>query len=135
VRTLAAELGRSTYVQLDYGAPFDGAELTCDTFALRRAYVDARGRLSTCCQLSEYGGGEADVVADLHTMSLGEAWPLYVEQLGIQRRESAPAANGADAFGAFPCIRCARSTGKMSWIREYPDSPWSAAAEYDRVAV
>ena len=43
---------RKTVVFLDYGAPFDGPEPACDTFEHKRMYVDARGRLSLCCQLS-----------------------------------------------------------------------------------
>ncbi|HEX6939113.1 MAG TPA: radical SAM protein [Longimicrobiales bacterium] len=128
VRALAREPGRRTQVWLDYGAPFEGGAPPCDTFALRRVYVDARGRLSTCCQLSEYGYNENDVVADLHEVRLCDAWPRYVERLEAQRAASAPPADGGDAFDAFPCIRCARATGKMEWVRAYPDSPWSAAA-------
>ncbi len=39
VEALAAEPDRLTRVVLDYGAPFEGAEKACDTFALRRLYV------------------------------------------------------------------------------------------------
>lgn len=148
VRALALEAGRHTIIQLDYGAPFDGPETACDTFALQRTYVDARGRLSTCCQLSEYGNNEADVVADLHEVSLSEAWPTYVARLRDQQAASAPtpcasqsasraATPGAtqhtapdspnDPFDAFPCIRCARVTGKMAWLADFPSSVWHAA--------
>jgi MoaA/NifB/PqqE/SkfB family radical SAM enzyme len=127
ILALAAE-PRRTHVQLDYGAPSDGPEPLCDTFAGRRVYVDARGRLSLCCQLSEYGDNARDVVADLNETPFSEAWPRYVEALEAQRRRSAPAPGGNDAFDAFPCIRCARSLGKMEWIREYPHSPWLSAA-------
>ena len=75
VQAIAAEPGRRTPVRLDYGAPAEEgeAERTCDTFTRERLYVDAHGRLSLCCQLSEYGGGEGDVVADLHHTSLLDA--------------------------------------------------------------
>lgn len=128
VRALAGE-GRKTYIRLDYGAPFDGPEQLCDTFALKRVYVDAKGQLSTCCQLSEYGGGQSDVVADLREQSLVDAWPAYVEQLRLQQEMSVPPSCSTNVFDAFPCIRCARSTGKMDWIRAYPESVWSGAAE------
>jgi MoaA/NifB/PqqE/SkfB family radical SAM enzyme len=127
VRTLAAEPGRRTAIQLDYGAPME-EETLCDTFALRRVYVDARGRLSTCCQLSEYGFNDADVVADLHEVSLRDAWPHYVERLREQQEASIRPAEGADEFDALPCIRCARSCGKMEWIRRFPESRWVGAA-------
>ena len=130
VRALAKEGGRNAYIQLDYGAPFDGPELPCETFAGRRTYVDARGRLSTCCQLSEYGTVESDVVANLHEVSLVEAWPLYVERLQALQRLNAPRPASNDPFDALPCIRCARSTGKMEWIRQYLSNAWTAAADY-----
>jgi hypothetical protein len=136
VRAIAAEPARRTPVRLDYGAPAEEGEeeRTCDTFTRQRLYVDAHGRLSLCCQLSEYGGGEGDVVADLHRESLLMAWPRYVEMLGAQHARSRPAPaalGGGDPFDAFPCIRCARSMGKMSWIRAYPESPWTGAAGED----
>jgi MoaA/NifB/PqqE/SkfB family radical SAM enzyme len=127
ILALAAE-DRRTFIQLDYGAPSVGPEPLCDTFAGRRVYVDARGQLSLCCQLSEYGDNAADVVADLNETPLIEAWPRYLEALEAQRIRSAPAPGGDDPIDAFPCIRCARSLGKMDWIREFPRSPWLAAA-------
>jgi hypothetical protein len=105
-----------------------GPEALCDTFSGGRVYVDARGRLSLCCQLSEYGDNARDVVADLNETPFREAWPRYVQALEAQHRRSAPGAGGADGFDAFPCIRCARSLGKMDWIRRFPASPWAGAA-------
>lgn len=127
VRSLAAEPGRRTAIQLDYGAPME-EEFLCDTFALRRVYVDARGRLSTCCQLSEYGFNDNDVVADLHQVSLRDAWPHYVERLRAQQEASARPVEGADAFDDLPCIRCARACGKMEWVRQFPESQWAGSA-------
>lgn len=127
VHALAAEPGRKTAIQLDYGAPLEN-EFLCDTFALKRVYVDARGRLSTCCQLSEYGFNDADIVADLHEVSLKDAWPLYVERLRAQQEASARPADGGDEFDALPCIRCARACGKMEWVKSFPNSRWAAAA-------
>lgn len=127
ILALAAEPHRRCRVVLDYGAPFDGEEPLCDTFRMDRIYVDARGRLSLCCQLSEYGFTETDVVADLHALDFREAWPRYRAALEAQRLRSAPRHDG-DPLDKFPCIRCARSLGKMRWIGEYPASPWHGAA-------
>jgi MoaA/NifB/PqqE/SkfB family radical SAM enzyme len=128
VEALAAEPHRRTMIQLDYGAPYEGAEERCDTFALQRVYVDAKGRLSTCCQLSEYGFNEADVVADLHQVSLRDAWPEYVRRMHAQEDAARRPDSGGDRFDDFPCIRCARSCGKMQWISQFPRSPWVGAA-------
>jgi len=121
---------RRTAVMLDYGAPSVGPqELRCDTFSHDRMYVDAHGRLSMCCQLSEYGDNEADVVADLRKESLTAVWSRYTERMAELERASAEIRDGGGEYDPFPCIRCARALGKMDWIRQYPDSPWAGAAE------
>lgn len=128
VRRLAEVRDRSTAIVLDYGAPFEGEERPCQTKAAERIYVDVHGRVSACCQLSEYGFNEADVVADLTAVSLGEAHERYVRQLGELRAATRPDPRSGDPMERFPCVRCARAFGKMAWIRDYPDSPWHQAA-------
>ncbi|HEU4561613.1 MAG TPA: radical SAM protein [Longimicrobium sp.] len=124
-----AREGRRTFVTVDYGTPSVGpVEMVCDTFEQRRVYVDARGRLSLCCQLSEYGENETDVVADLNHTTLHEAWPLYTARLAALQCASQELRDQGGETAAFPCIRCARALGKMEWVREYPGSPWHAAA-------
>ena len=125
INAVARRSGMRTAIQIDYGSPSDEPEVRCDTFALRRVYVDARGRLSTCCQLSEYGSNEADVVADLHSESLQTAWPRYVARLRAQEEASRPA--GDDPLDPFPCMRCAKACGKLDWLRAYPANPWAQA--------
>ena len=127
ILALAGEPGRRTQVWLDYGAPAVGPEARCDTFEGRRIYVDARGRLSLCCQLSEYGFNEADVVADLNHEPFTLVWGRYQDALKAQEERSRPQ-GPEDPIGEFPCIRCARALGKMDWIRSYPSSPWHTAA-------
>ena len=129
VEALAAVPGRRTLVQMDYGAPWDGPEESCDTFALNRVYVDARGRLSICCQLSEYGFNETDVVADLTDERLSDVWPRFTAAMAQLQHDSRPGAFGADdPYDAFPCMRCARARGKTAWLSDYPDSAWHGMA-------
>ncbi|HEY6208673.1 MAG TPA: radical SAM protein [Gemmatimonadales bacterium] len=129
VEALAAEPGRRTVVALDYGAPFDGPETPCETFALRRIYVDTRGRVCTCCQLSQYGANDAEVVADLNVESLADAHRSYVGRLRRLRSAQRPrAGGGGDVLDSLPCIRCARASGKLEWLKAYPASPWHQAA-------
>ena len=122
---IAREPGRRTVVALDYGAPFDGPESPCETFALKRIYVDTRGRVCTCCQLSQYGATETEVVADLHHESLAGAHRKYVARLRKLRAAQAPRADGGDVFDTLPCIRCARASGKLEWLAAYPSSAWA----------
>lgn len=128
VARLAVEPGRRTRVGLDYGAPFEGPEAACDTFALRRLYVDTRGRVCTCCQLSQYGANEAEVVADLNVTSLADAHRAYVLELEALRAAQQPPAASIDPFDRLPCMRCARASGKLAWLGAYPSSAWHRGA-------
>ena len=129
VEAIAAEPGRHTAVALDYGAPFAGPETPCETFALRRIYVDTRGRVCTCCQLSQYGANDAEVVADLTVESLADAHRSYVARLrALHAAQRPPAGGGGDVLDTLPCIRCARASKKLEWLRAYPASPWHQAS-------
>lgn len=129
VWALRDEPGRRTQIILDYGYPFEGPERPCDTFAGKRVYVDARGRLSVCCQLSEYGENETDVVADLTETPFTRAWPAYQAALARLRDDACPGGGGDDdPFDSFPCMRCARVRGKTEWLGGYPQSPWTGVA-------
>jgi len=128
VTALAMAPGRRTAIQLDYGAPFDGPESPCETFLGQRIYVDARGQLSTCCQLSEYGFTPSDVVADLSRTSFADALPIYRARLEELRIAQAPREDPGDGLATFPCLRCARASGKLAWLSRYPGTPWQLAA-------
>jgi MoaA/NifB/PqqE/SkfB family radical SAM enzyme len=129
VRSIAAEAGRQTVIQLDYGAPpLPGEEETvCDTMALRRLYVDAHGRVSLCCQLSDYGFAQTDVVGDLREESLSDIWTRYVERMAELRARTAPGQFDGP-LAAFPCLRCAHALGKLQWLDASPSAEWSTAA-------
>lgn len=129
VFALAAGSSRTTAVKLDYGYPTEGPQPVCDTFALKQIYVDPEGRLCSCCQLSEYGANEAEVVADLKTMRLGEAWKLYRDQLRVQRQAAAAPEIMRSTLGDFPCLRCAKACGKLEWLAGFPGSPWCGAGQ------
>lgn len=128
VEALAAEPGRRTLIGLDYGAPFEGPEALCDTFTLQRIYVDARGRVCSCCQLSQYGFNETELIAELDCERLAGAYRKYVPRLEELRAATRPAPDSDDVFDRFPCIRCARASGKLDWLEAFPDSPWHGAA-------
>jgi MoaA/NifB/PqqE/SkfB family radical SAM enzyme len=129
IEAVAADSDRNTTISLDYGAPFDGSESLCDTFDLRRVYIDTRGRLCTCCQLSCYGFNEAEAVADLREMSFAEAYGLYLNRLTELRRAQQPDPQSPHVTDRFPCLRCARASGKLAWLAEHRRSAWHAAAD------
>jgi MoaA/NifB/PqqE/SkfB family radical SAM enzyme len=127
VLEIAREPHRRTRVDFDYGAPplAGGTLETCDTFTHKRVYVSHRGELCLCCQLSEYGEVPTDVVADLAAVPLREAYAMYTQRLAKLQGDAAPA-DANDSLAGFPCLRCARSSGKLAWLEKYPASPWFA---------
>ncbi|MEP7001574.1 MAG: radical SAM protein, partial [bacterium] len=126
---IARDPQRRTAIQMDYGAPaVDGeTEMVCDTMNLKRIYVDANGCVSLCCQLSEYGFSDSDVVADLHEVSLHDAWGQYLESM-TRLRAKAAASNFSGELATFPCLRCAHALGKLDWLATSAPGPWQELA-------
>lgn len=129
IRAITNEPGRNTIIQLDYGAPpLPGEEeQTCDTMALRRLYVDSHGRVSLCCQLSDYGFTQTDVVGDLREEALSDIWTRYTARMNELRACSAPE-RFSGRLAAFPCLRCAHALGKLEWLSASPSTAWGAVA-------
>jgi MoaA/NifB/PqqE/SkfB family radical SAM enzyme len=123
---IAREPRAHVRIVLDYGFPSEGPETSCSTKARTRLFVDAWGRLVSCCQLSDYGFNDAEVVADLAAVPLAEALALFHSRIDRLMAATSPR---SDALSErFPCMRCARASGKLDWLRAHPRSPWSATA-------
>jgi MoaA/NifB/PqqE/SkfB family radical SAM enzyme len=120
---LAQQFEQRFRIDLAYGYPFAGAETVCGSKRLERIYIDAHGRLCTCCLLSEYGTNEADVVADLTRITLAQAWPEYTRRMASLESAGARTGDAQDPLDAFPCLRCARSCGKLVWTGQLYRSP------------
>jgi len=134
VEALAREAHRRTFVSMDYGAPFEGEEVACDTMQLKRMYVDPDGRVSLCCQLSDYGFNTEDITGDLTSRSLRDVYADYLEAMDALRISAAPPACGPqNTIDAFPCLRCARALGKMTWLNQFPESPWVSASSIEAI--
>jgi MoaA/NifB/PqqE/SkfB family radical SAM enzyme len=124
---IAGEPRAHARIVLDYGFPSDGPETPCSTKARTRLFVDAWGRLVSCCQLSDYGFNDAEVVADLATVPLADALARFHARVDALVAASAPR---SDALAErFPCMRCARANGKLDWLRVHPRSPWTATTD------
>jgi MoaA/NifB/PqqE/SkfB family radical SAM enzyme len=117
-------------IVLDYGGPAPMPRERCNTLSSRQLYIDARGRVPFCCQLSRYGDGAEQILGDLTHESL--------------RTVVARASNAYDAFHAetqrlhqigkldalddFPCLSCARRHGQTRFLAAYPEHPWAKLA-------
>jgi MoaA/NifB/PqqE/SkfB family radical SAM enzyme len=124
----ALTLEGRTHVRLlrDHGFPSAGPEVQCSTMTRKRLFVDAWGRLVSCCQLSDYGFNDAEVVADLTVTPLADAVDRFHVHLDRLVEATAPR---SDALAErFPCMRCARANGKLDWLRDNARSPWAPVA-------
>ncbi len=113
-------------VVLDYGGPMPAPRERCNTLASRQLYVDARGRVPFCCQLSRYGNGGEQIVGDLRTESLAavvaratHAYDAFHEETGRLHR-----IGKLDALDDFPCMSCARRHGQTRFLDAFPGHPW-----------
>lgn len=117
-------------IRLDYGAYQPEPRERCATMSMRQIYVDARGRVPFCCQLSRYGSGDEPVIGDLTTESLA----TVVERL--EHRYAAFAAEAetlvqigqVDAMDDYPCLSCARKHGRTGFLAAFPEHPWAQLA-------
>lgn len=134
VEALAAAPGRRTRIALAYGAPFEGAEEPCHTMRRQEYTVDAWGRLVTCCQLSDYGMNATEVVADLHHEPLAAAVTRHAARIDRLREATRRRGDADDPIDPFPCMRCARASGKLEWLRHHPESEWGRAYAASRAA-
>jgi MoaA/NifB/PqqE/SkfB family radical SAM enzyme len=134
VRHLAGSGSDATEIKLDYGYPFDGDEMPCETLKRERVYVDARGRLCECCQLSAYGCNETEVVADLNQVQLAHAMEMYDVRMIALSEERKPDPASPRVTDAFPCLRCAAARGKLKWLCDYPLSPWFEVSRHGHSA-
>jgi MoaA/NifB/PqqE/SkfB family radical SAM enzyme len=123
---LAGEARAHVRIVRDHGFPSDGPERQCSTMSRSRLFVDAWGRLVSCCQLNDYGFNDAEVVADLTVTPLADALGNFHAHIDRLIESSAPR---SDALAErFPCMRCARANGKLSWLRDHTRSPWAPVA-------
>jgi sulfatase maturation enzyme AslB (radical SAM superfamily) len=110
----------------------DEQQPPCSPLAGTSMNVDYRGRLSLCCNLSGFRGGdeENDVVADLNVESFADAYAKFVSlaEAQLQRRKTALAALRSqgltpDLYTGSPCLFCLQSFGKIPWtgLQDFQD--------------
>lgn len=133
-RVLRMQVGLSTgYYNTDPAPP-------CIILRGESCHVDFRGRLTLCCNLSDYRGAgeEGDVLADLNR----EPFPRAFERLRgvaagqLERRSAALAEFAArgqepDLETGSPCLFCIKCFGKTPW-RQAPDARLTALPVLNR---
>jgi MoaA/NifB/PqqE/SkfB family radical SAM enzyme len=109
----------------------------CRTLDMSTMYIDHRGNLNFCCQLSGYleaDDTESEVIASLHTHSLHEAHLLLVERIARHHRDKiARIVEGPlPLVDQYPCFYCAKYFDKVGWL-ERTGSPWAGGPREGRL--
>jgi hypothetical protein len=115
---------------LDYGGPMPMPRERCKTLGLQQLYIDAKGRVPFCCQLSRYGDGNEQIIGDLRQESLA----VVVERARVAydafHAESVKLhqIGRTDALDDFPCLSCARRHGQTRFLANSPEHSWTGLA-------
>jgi len=114
------------------GRFMDGVMLNCGHL-VDHLNVDYQGNLIFCCTLSHMTVGDGiptsfggELVADLKEVSLKEA---IVRQFRKATEVMEARLNGGGNPGGLsetPCHWCLKYFGKLDWLKDFPDSPWTA---------
>jgi MoaA/NifB/PqqE/SkfB family radical SAM enzyme len=114
------------------GHSMDGVMLNCGHL-VDYLNVDYQGNLIFCCTLSHMNLGDGiptsfsgELVADLKEVSLQEA---IVRQFRLAAEVMEARLNNggnADSLSETPCHWCLKHFGKLDWLKDFPDSPWTA---------
>lgn len=128
VRMLARE--SATPIGLDYGTFAPYPRPVCNTMALRQIYVDARGRVPFCCQLSRYGTGPEPILGDLTSETLATVFARAASAYAdfAAASDELYQLGRRDALDDYPCMSCARRHGRTGFLADFPEHPWAALA-------
>ncbi len=109
----------------------DGVVLNCGHL-VDYLNVDYQGNLIFCCALSHTTQGEgvptsfgSELVADLKEVPLKEA---IVRQFHKAAEVVEARLNGGGrnhGISPTPCLWCLQYFGKLDWLKDFPDSPWT----------
>jgi hypothetical protein len=105
---------------------------TCANF-LRGINLDFQGNLILCCNLSHVTREEGqpsvfgrELVADLNKMTLREGLSRHFRAVSELMEARLRDAEKLSDLTFIPCNWCFRHFGKLEWLRDFPESPWSA---------
>lgn len=105
---------------------------TCPNL-LQGAHVDYQGNLILCCNLSHLKGEARkpsvfgrEWLGDLTTMPLREGLGRHFQVVARLMEARLGETEKLAGLNLIPCYWCQRHFGKLEWLRDFPDSPWSA---------
>jgi len=99
---------------------------------LQGAHLDYQGNLILCCNLSHMveKAGKASVfgrewLGDLKTISLREGLIRHFHAVARLMEARVRDMEKLSDLTLIPCYWCTRHFGKLEWLRDFPESPWS----------
>ena len=109
----------------------DGVILNCGHL-VDYLNVDYQGHLIFCCTLSHVAGGDGiptslggELVADLKEVSLKEALVRQVRKAAEVLEARLNGGGTPHGLSETPCLWCLKYFGKLNWLQEFPESPWT----------
>jgi MoaA/NifB/PqqE/SkfB family radical SAM enzyme len=113
------------------GHSMDGVILDCGHL-VDYLNVDYRGNLIFCCSLSHMTQGDGvptfwggELIADLREVSLKEAIVLQYRKAAEVMESRLNGGGQPEAVSETPCYWCLKHFGKLDWLKDFPDSPWT----------
>jgi MoaA/NifB/PqqE/SkfB family radical SAM enzyme len=95
--------------------------------------VDYQGNLIFCCTLSHMTIGDGiptsfsgELVADLKEVSLKEAIIGQFRKAAEVMEARLNSGGNFEGPSETPCLWCLKYFGKLGWLKDFPDSPWTS---------
>jgi MoaA/NifB/PqqE/SkfB family radical SAM enzyme len=95
--------------------------------------VDYQGNLIFCCTLSHMTMGDGiptafsrELVADLKEVTLKEAIVRQFHRAAEVMEARLSSDGNPKGLSETPCLWCLKYFGKLDWLKDFPDSPWTA---------
>jgi MoaA/NifB/PqqE/SkfB family radical SAM enzyme len=102
-------------------------------YPLNYLNVDYQGNLIFCCNLSHMTQGDgvptslgAEFIADLKEVPLKDAIVHQFNQAAQAIAARLTDGGTISGISLTPCLWCLHYFGKLAWLQDFPDSPWTA---------
>ena len=113
------------------GTPWTGSVFNCGHL-VDYLNVDYQGNLIFCCTLSHMTVGDGiptsfgrELVADLKEVSLKEAIVRQFRKAAEVMEARLNGGGNPKGLSETPCLWCLKYFGKLDWLKDFPDSPWT----------
>ena len=114
------------------GYSVDGVILNCGQI-VDNLNVDYQGNLIFCCSLSHNTLGDGvpnsfggELVADLKEVPLTEGIVRQIRKAAEVMEARLNRGGKPAGVSQTPCHWCLKYFGKLDWLKDFPDSPWTA---------